>query len=232
MNSNSVLLEKVKSGDKSAEEELVEQNMGLVINAAKRFLNRGCDFEELTQIGAIGLIKAVKRFDDAYGVCFSTYAVPVIIGEIRRFLRDDNIIKISRTVKERAIKGRKAEEQLRRELKREPTINEVSETAGVSPEDLVEAFEAAAVPESIYYENDDSGQSERLRAPDSENDIINKVLISELLSHLDARERQIIVLRYFKEKTQAQIAEIIGVSQVQISRIEKNVLKKLRGYAT
>ena len=229
MNSNSVLLEKVKSGDKTAEEELVEQNMGLVINAAKRFLNRGCDFEELTQIGAIGLIKAVKRFDDAYGVCFSTYAVPVIIGEIRRFLRDDNIIKISRTVKERAIKGRKAEEQLRRELKREPTINEVSETAGVSPEDLVEAFEAAAVPESIYYENDDSGQSERLRAPDSENDIINKVLISELLSHLDARERQIIVLRYFKEKTQAQIAEIIGVSQVQISRIEKNVLKKLRG---
>lgn len=232
MNSNSVLLEKAKSGDKIAEEELIEQNMGLVINAAKRFLNRGCDFEELTQIGAIGLIKAVKRFDDAYGVCFSTYAVPVIIGEIRRFLRDDNIIKISRTVKERAIKGRKAEEQLRRELKREPTINEVSETAGVSPEDLVEAFEAAAVPESIYYENDDSGQSERLRAPDSENDIINKVLISELLSHLDARERQIIVLRYFKEKTQAQIAEIIGVSQVQISRIEKNVLKKLRGYAT
>ena len=232
MNSNSVLLEKAKSGDKTAEEELIEQNMGLVINAAKRFLNRGCDFEELTQIGAIGLIKAVKRFDDAYGVCFSTYAVPVIIGEIRRFLRDDNIIKISRTVKERAIKGRKAEEQLRRELKREPTINEVSETAGVSPEDLVEAFEAAAVPESIYYENDDSGQSERLRAPDSENDIINKVLISELLSHLDVRERQIIVLRYFKEKTQAQIAEIIGVSQVQISRIEKNVLKKLRGYAT
>ncbi len=232
MNSNSVLLEKAKSGDKIAEEELIEQNMGLVINAAKHFLNRGCDFEELTQIGAIGLIKAVKRFDDAYGVCFSTYAVPVIIGEIRRFLRDDNIIKISRTVKERAIKGRKAEEQLRRELKREPTINEVSETAGVSPEDLVEAFEAAAVPESIYYENDDSGQSERLRAPDSENDIINKVLISELLSHLDARERQIIVLRYFKEKTQAQIAEIIGVSQVQISRIEKNVLKKLRGYAT
>ena len=232
MNSNSVLLEKAKSGDKTAEEELIEQNMGLVINAAKRFLNRGCDFEELTQIGAIGLIKAVKRFDDAYGVCFSTYAVPVIIGEIRRFLRDDNIIKISRTVKERAIKGRKAEEQLRRELKREPTINEVSETAGVSPEDLVEAFEAAAVPESIYYENDDSGQSERLRAPDSEHDIINKVLISELLSHLDVRERQIIVLRYFKEKTQAQIAEIIGVSQVQISRIEKNVLKKLRGYAT
>lgn len=232
MNSNSVLLEKVKSGDKTAEEELVEQNMGLVINAAKRFLNRGCDFEELTQIGAIGLIKAVKRFDDAYGVCFSTYAVPVIIGEIRRFLRDDNIIKISRTVKERAIKGRKAEEQLRRELKREPTINEVSEVSGISTEDLVEAFEAAAVPESIYYENDDSGQSERLRAPDSENDIINKVLISELLSHLDARERQIIVLRYFKEKTQAQIAEIIGVSQVQISRIEKNVLKKLRGYAT
>ena len=174
----------------------------------------------------------MKRFDDAYGVCFSTYAVPVIIGEIRRFLRDDNIIKISRTVKERAIKGRKAEEQLRRELRREPTINEVSETAGVSPEDLVEAFEAAAVPESIYYENDDSGRSERLRAPDSENDIINKVLISELLSHLDTRERQIIVLRYFKEKTQAQIAEIIGVSQVQISRIEKNVLKKLRRYAT
>lgn len=231
MISNDLLLERAKSGDKTAEDELVENNMGLVINAAKKFSNRGYDFEELTQVGAIGLIKAIKRFDNTYDVQFSTYAVPMIMGEIRRFLRDDGIIKISRSIKETAIKGRHAEEILRKELKREPTINEISAECQIPTEDLVEAFEAVSVPESIYFEKDDSSHSERLKAPDCETDIINKVLISGLLDKLDKREKQIIVLRYFKEKTQAQIAQIIGVSQVQISRIEKNVLEKLRKMA-
>lgn len=228
MNSNSLLLEKAQNGDKSAEDELVKNNMGLVINAAKKFSGRGYDFEELTQVGAIGLIKAIKRFDNTYDVQFSTYAVPMIMGEIRRFLRDDGIIKISRSIKETAIKGWRAEEFLRKELKREPTINEISAECSIPVEDLVEAFEAASAPESIYYETEDSGYSEKLKAPDCENDIINKVLISGLLDKLEKREKQIIVLRYFKEKTQSQIAEIIGVSQVQISRIEKGVLEKLR----
>ena len=228
MNSNSLLLEKLKNGDKSARDELVEKNMGLVISAAKRFTNRGYDFEELTQVGSIGLIKAIKRFDPSFDVQFSTYAVPMIMGEIRRFLRDDGIIKVSRSLKETAIKGWKAEEHLRRELKREPTITEISEYCNIPTENLIEAFDAVTLPESIYYENDESGNSEKLKVSDCESEIINKVLISGLLDKLEKREKQIIVLRYFKEKTQSQIAEIIGVSQVQISRIEKNVLEKLR----
>lgn len=228
MTDHNLLLKKAQTGDKESEDWLVENNMGLVINAAKKFLHRGYDFEELTQVGAIGLIKAIKRFDVSYDVRFSTYAVPMIMGEIRRFLRDDGIIKVSRSMKETAIKGWRAEEILRRELKHEPTINEIAEKCEIPVEDLVEAFEAVSAPESIYYENEESGFSEKLKAPDCETDIINKVLISGLLDKLNARERQIIVLRYFKEKTQAQIAEIIGVSQVQISRIEKGVLDKLR----
>ncbi len=229
MNDNILLLQKAKCGDKSAEDELVEKNMGLVITASKKFAGRGIDFEELTQVGAIGLIKAVKRFDESFNVQFSTYAVPMIMGEIRRFLRDDGIIKISRSVKENAQKGIRAEELLRKTLKRDPTISEISAECGISVEDLVEAFEATSLPQSIYYENEDSNFSEKLKSPDCETHIINRVLVSGLLEKLENREKQIIVLRYFKEKTQAQVAEIIGVSQVQISRIEKKVLEKLRG---
>lgn len=225
---NELLLERLKKGDKTAEDELVEENMGLVMSTAKKFINRGYDFEEIAQVGAMGLVKAVKRFDAAYEVRFSTYAVPMIMGEIRRFLRDDGLIKVSRKVKENAIKGWRAEEILRKELKREPTINEISQKSGVATEELLEAFDAAAYPESIYYEGEDSSYSERLRAPDRENGIIDKLMIRTMLDKLEKRERQIIVLRYFKEKTQSQVAQIIGVSQVQVSRVEKRVLKKMR----
>ncbi len=228
MSSNSILLERARNGDKTAQDLLVEENMGLVVSAAKRFLNRGYDFEELSQVGAIGLIKAVKRFNSSFDVQFSTYAVPMIMGEIRRFLRDDGFIKVSRSIKENAIKGWRAEELLRKKLAREPTVNEISEESGVGVEDLIEAFEASNAPQSIYYEDENSGLSERLKAPDNENDIINKVLLYGLLEKLSQREKQIIILRYFKEKTQSQVAEIIGVSQVQISRIEKETIKKLR----
>ena len=228
MSDNLLLLKKVQEGDKSAEDELVENNMGLVICAAKKFSGRGIDFEELTQVGAIGLIKAVKRFNSSFGVQFSTYAVPMIIGEIKRFLRDDGIIKISRSIKENAIKGLNAQESLRKSLNRDPTISEISKECGVLVEDLMIAFEATTLPQSIYYENEDSNMEEKLKSPDCETPVINRILISGLLDKLENREKQIIILRYFKEKTQAQVAQIIGVSQVQISRIEKNVLKKLR----
>ncbi len=228
MNSNSVLLERAGKGDKEAEDELVENNMGLVVSAAKRFLNRGYDFEELTQVGAIGLIKAVKRFDNTYNVQFSTYAVPMIMGEIQRFLRDDGIIKVSRSIKEKALKGRRARENLQRVLKREPTMSEISAECGIDSEELLEAFEASAMPESIYYEQEDREHEERLKAPDYQDNIINRVLIKGMLGKLEKRERQIIVLRYFKEKTQSQVASIIGVSQVQVSRIEKSVINKMR----
>ncbi len=228
MTSNSVLLERMKAGDSTAEAALVENNMGLVMNTAKRFSNRGYDFEELVQVGSIGLIKAVQRFDPEFDVQFSTYAVPMIMGEIRRFLRDDGLLKVSRSIKENAMKGRRAEEELRRELMREPTLGEISKRTGLSAEALIEAFDASAVAESIYLEAEAKEGEERLRAPDCEADIINRVLIHGLLERLEARERQIIVLRFFKDKTQSEISKIIGVSQVQVSRIEKAVLKKLR----
>lgn len=231
MMGNSSLLKRAKNGDSSAEAELIENNMGLVMTTAKRFSGRGYDFEEIVQVGAIGLIKAVKRFDLGFDVQFSTYAVPMIMGEIRRFLRDDGLLKVSRSIKENAIKGRRAEEELRRELIREPTVMEISERSGVSVEQLLEAFEASAGAESIYFDNDGKERGERLKATDCEADIINKVLVHGLLEQLDSRERQIIVLRFFKDKTQSDVAKIIGVSQVQISRIEKAVLKKLRSMA-
>lgn len=229
---NSLLLKRVFLGDKTAEEELVKNNMGLVINAAKRFANRGCDFDELTQVGAIGLIKAIKRFDTSFGVCFSTYAVPMIIGEIRRFLRDDSLIKISRSIKECAARGKIAAEVLRRTLMREPTVGEIAAKAGVTVEELVEANDAMSAHESVYYENESSPMGERLCAPNREDTIINKVLVKELLDRLAPREKQIMLLRYFRDKTQAQTAEIIGVSQVQISRLEKGILEKMRDMLT
>ena len=228
MNSNSVLLDRVKSGDKTAEAELVENNIGLVKTTALKFSNRGYDFEEIVQVGSIGLIKAVKRFNPEFDVQFSTYAVPMIVGEIRRFLRDDGILKVSRSLKENAFKGRRAEEELRRELMREPTIGEIAKRSGISCEELIEAFDASIAPESIYYENEEREHEERLTSPDCEGDIINRVLVHGMLESLDARERQIIILRYFKGKTQSEIAGLIGVSQVQVSRIEKACLLKLR----
>ena len=149
MKSNSILLEKAKNGDKPAEDELVENNMGLVISAAKRFINRGYDFEELTQVGSIGLIKAIKRFDTSFDVQFSTYAVPMIMGEIKRHLRDDGIIKVSRSLKETSMRARAAAERLTKELSREPTVGEIASAVGVSADELVMAMDATVAPESI-----------------------------------------------------------------------------------
>jgi RNA polymerase sporulation-specific sigma factor len=233
MTDNAALLERVRNGDKHAENMMVEQNMGLVYSIVKRFSGRGYETEDLTQIGAIGLIKAVKKFNSEYGVQFSTYAVPMIAGEIKRFLRDDGAIKISRTLKENAMKGWRAEEALRRRINREPTINEISEECGISPETLLESFEAATPPESIY-ESIHSGGDKEIRVVDTisgeytEEKIINKILLDSAMENLKAREKQILILRYFKGKTQSEIAKLIGVSQVQISRIEKKAIEKIR----
>ncbi len=233
MRDNAALIERAREGDKQAENMLVEENMGLVHSIVKRYANRGCDTEDLTQIGAIGLIKAVKKFNPAFNVKFSTYAVPMIAGEIKRFLRDDGAVKISRTLKENAIKGRRSEEALRRTLNREPTINEIAEECGIDAESLIEAFEAAAPPESIY-ESVYSGSDKEIRLLDVlagdaiEDDVINKVMIDDILSRLTQREREIIVLRYFRGKTQAEIAKVIGVSQVQVSRIEKKAIERIQ----
>lgn len=236
MTDNAALLERVREGDKRAENLMVEQNMGLVYSIVKRFSGRGYELDDLTQIGAIGLIKAVKKFNPEFNVQFSTYAVPMIAGEIKRFMRDDGAIKISRSLKESAMKGWRAEEILRRKLNREPTISEVSEECGIEVEDLLEAFEAAAPPESIY-ESIYSGGDKEIQVVDTiageeiENNIINKVLLDDILKQLKPREKQILILRYFKGKTQSEIAKMVGVSQVQISRIEKKAIEKIRKHA-
>lgn len=236
MTDNAALLERVREGDKRAENLMVEQNMGLVYSIVKRFSGRGYELDDLTQIGAIGLIKAVKKFNPEFNVQFSTYAVPMIAGEIKRFIRDDGAIKISRSLKESAMKGWRAEEILRRRLNREPTIGEVSEECGIEVEDLLEAFEAAAPPESIY-ESIYSGGDKEIQVVDTiageeiENNIINKVLLDDILKQLKPREKQILILRYFKGKTQSEIAKMVGVSQVQISRIEKKAIENIRKHA-
>ena len=234
MRDNTALIERVREGDRQAENRMVEENMGLVYSIARRFLNRGYDAEDLMQIGAIGLIKAVKKFNPEFNVQFSTYAVPMITGEIKRFLRDDGAVKISRTLKENAMKGWRCEELLRRKLNRQPTINEISKESGIDAESLIEAFEAATPPESIYESVYDNGDKEirlldTITGEEIEDGVINKVMIDDILSRLTEREKEIILLRYFRGKTQSEIAKIIGVSQVQISRIEKKEIERIRG---
>lgn len=236
MQDNSTLIERAREGDKQAENLLVEKNMGLVYSIVRRFANRGYDTEDLSQIGAIGLIKAVKKFNPDFNVQLSTYAVPMITGEIKRFLRDDGAVKISRSLKENAMKGWRCEEILRKKLNRQPTVNEIAEECGIPAENLLEAFEAAAPPESIYESVYTSGDKDihlldTIAGGDIEDDVINKVMIDDILSRLKPREREIILLRYFRGKTQAEIARIMGVSQVQISRIEKKALGRIRDEA-
>ena len=232
---NAILLEKIRSGEHSAENQLVENNMGIVIGLAKRFYNRGYDMDELVQIGSIGLIKAIRKFDGEFGVKFSTYAVPMILGELKRFIRDDGIIKVSRVHKTNAMKIRRAQEKLSQNLNRDPTIAEISAQCGLNTEEIITAMDATAAPESIYRQNKSCDDDERelmdkITGICEEDKIINKVVISKALELLDERERKIIIMRYFAGKTQSKIAQIIGVSQVQISRIEKSALQKMRNY--
>lgn len=231
MPTNAELLMRLGEGDTGAESMLVEKNMGLVYSIAGKFAGRGCDREDLVQLGAIGLIKAVKKFDISLGVQFSTYAVPMIIGEIKRFLRDDGAVKVSRSLKEAAAKGRRCQEVLLKELGRSPTISEISQLSGLSSDLILEAFEATVAPESLEAQTDDESSLSLLgllSGPDTENEIVNRMFIDQSLSALSERERQIIAMRYFKGKTQSEIARVIGVSQVQISRLEKKALLKMR----
>jgi RNA polymerase sporulation-specific sigma factor len=229
------LIINAKAGDKQAQATLVEKNVGLVWSIVKRFQNRGYEIDDLYQIGSIGLIKAINKFDASYDVKFSTYAVPMIIGEIKRFIRDDGIIKVSRSLKEIASKARITKEIISKELGREPSVNEIAERMNVSPEELVLAMEAGCTPESLYSTVGEGDNSpilliDRINADNnsSEVDLIDKIAIRQILDSLDTRERQIIILRYFKEKTQVQIAKLLGISQVQVSRIEKKILKDIK----
>lgn len=228
------LISKSQGGDKESEELLIKRNVGLISSIAKRFIARGYEFEDLFQIGSIGLIKAIKNFDPTFSVKFSTYAVPMIMGEIKRFIRDDGIIKVSRSMKEIAKKGRIERERLSKELGRDPTIEELAKEINVSPEDLVVAMDSTITPGYLYdtiYQDDgspvfliDKISEENI----GDNEIIDKIALQEVIDKLDPKARQIIILRYFKDKTQTEIAQMLGISQVQVSRIEKRVLAKMK----
>ena len=232
------LIQQARQGDKQSRDTIIEENMGLVHHIVKRFLNRGYDAEELFQIGCIGLIKAIDNFDSTLGVKFSTYAVPMIIGEIRRFLRDNNSIRVSRSLKDTAYKAIYARDTLTRKNLKEPTMEEIAAEVGISKEDIVYALDAMQNPMSLYEPVYTDG-GDTLYVMDQISDKKNKeqtwleqLSLSEAMKRLNDRERHIISLRFFEGKTQTEVADMIGISQAQVSRLEKNALKAMRGYLT
>lgn len=227
---------RAQHGDKAARDKVVRENMGLVYMVAKRFADRGTEFEELVQIGAIGLIKSVDKFDAAMGYSFSTYAVPLIMGEIRRFLRDDNMIHVSRQLKEYARKIAIVREKYKESENREPTMEELSDKTGLSKEDIVAAMESVYEVESISKPL--CGGSEGTHALTIEDQIedkehfelpvLNRIAIAQIMDELEENEAELIRLRYMDEQTQTQVAHTLGMNQVAVSRLEKKILIKLR----
>ena len=222
MTDNLQLLRLAKEGDMTARNRLITENMGLVVSVAKRYIGRGQDLEDLVQIGLIGLIKAVDRFDMSYDVMFSTYSVPLIQGEIRRFLRDDGIVKVSRNLKTIHYKAEKFRQEFQRTNGREPTVEEICEQTGSTLEDLVMAMESAAEISDI----DDMGELQNSRR--EEDIVVEKLYVKQLLDTLSDKEKKLITLRYFREKTQGETGRILGMSQVQVSRLEKKILRNLK----
>lgn len=228
------LIGRIHQGDKEARDTLFSENMGLVYSVARRFLGRGVEMEDLFQIGSIGLLKAVDHFNPEFDVKFSTYAVPMIIGEIKRFLRDDGMIKVSRSLKELACKAFSCQEGLRRKLGREPLLAEIAAELKVDKEELAAAMEASAEVESLHktiYQKDGHEISlmDKLEEQETgEDKVVDHMLLSELLKALNGEERKLIYLRYFAGRTQSDVGKILGVSQVQVSRMEKKILGRLR----
>ncbi|WP_070121587.1 RNA polymerase sporulation sigma factor SigF [Bacillus marinisedimentorum] len=226
------LIKLSQQGDKAARDMIIQRNMRLVWSVVQRFLNRGYEPDDLFQIGCIGLLKSVDKFDLSYEVKFSTYAVPMIIGEIQRFIRDDGTVKVSRSLKETGNKIRKTKEELTKTFGRAPTVAEIAEALGITAEDVVLAQEASRSPASIHetvYEND--GDPITLLdqiADDTETKWFDKIALKEAINGLDDRERLIVFLRYFKDKTQSEVAERLGISQVQVSRLEKKILLEMK----
>ena len=228
------LITKSQQGDKKARDTVFEENTGLINSVAKRFVGRGVEMEDLIQIGSIGLLKAVDHFNASFEVKFSTYAVPMIAGEIKRYLRDDGILKVSRSLKENCVRIYSAREKLEKELGREPVMEEIAQSAQLSVDEVVMSLESGAEVESLHkiiYQGDgnDISLMDRLQEKENGQDAaLNRIFLDEILKKLDARERQLIYMRYFKDMTQTEIAAEMGISQVQVSRMEKRILKQLK----
>lgn len=231
------LIRQSQSGDKEAKEQLIKMHSGLIWNVVRRFMGRGYETEDLYQIGAIGLIRAIDKFDFNYEVKFSTYAVPLISGEIKRFLRDDGMIKVSRTLKENQWKIKKAIEIFSHEKGREPTVEELSEELLLEPEEIILSMEAVVEVESMdqsLYSQDGKEISLKDRVASEKNEqeeLMDRLFLQQLMKNLDKRERMLIELRYYENKTQTQVADILGISQVQVSRLEKKILRRMKELA-
>ena len=234
MKNNEQLLLRAKEGDKSAKEQLVGDNLGLVHHIVNRFIGRGVDTEDLFQIGSIGLLKAIDNFDMQYGVQFSTYAVPMIQGEIKRFMRDDGMIKVSRSIKENSYKINKAVNEFVQKYGREPTVLELCEKTGLLKDDIVMALEATTEVESIYKTTSNQDGNEQFLVDklvgekEEQEKVVNKVMLKQLLDTLSDTEKKLLQMRYYEDKTQVQVAMELGISQVQVSRLEKKILMGLR----
>lgn len=229
---STALLEKARRGDNLACEGLLTENVGLIWSVVRRYYGRGVDTEDLYQLGCMGFLKAVRGFDPEFGCQFSTYAVPKIAGEIRRFLRDDGTVKVSRTIKENALTIRMARDKLTHLLGREPTLSELSNQTGLDPEDIAAADTATASVASLQAETGEEGMSlEGLLTDgtDMEEDVVERVTLRAAIGELPEKERQVVFLRYYKNLTQDRAARVLGVSQVQVSRLEKRAMERLRG---
>ena len=236
---NLELIELSKNGDKNALEELVENNIGLVRSVAARFRDRGVEYEDLVQIGSIGIIKAIKSFDKSFGTAFSTYAVPMIIGEIKRFLRDDSMIKVSRDTKKRGVYILRAKEDFKQEHGREPHTSELAELTGLTREEIIYALDAISPVYSLQdggalsRNNNDGDESNTLEnfISDERDEIeaaTTRIALREALDTLPQVQRELIILRYFKNLSQHQVAKILGITQVKVSREEKKIFQKLK----
>lgn len=226
------LIARSQQGDAEARERLVNSNIRLVWSVVQRFLNRGYEADDLFQIGCIGLLKAVDKFDLSYDVKFSTYAVPMIIGEIKRFLRDDGSVKVSRSMKELANRIRSVRDELTKQYGRQPTVSDIAQVLSITPEEVVLAQEANRAPASIHetvFENDsDPILLMDQIADDTHEQWFDRIVLREAIERLSERERLIVYLRYFRDQTQSEVAERLGISQVQVSRLEKKILQTIR----
>ena len=228
------LFRRIRQGDKLAREEYIKGNLRLVLSVMKRFDSSNENADDLFQIGCVGLVKAVDNFDPDRQVKFSTYAVPMIAGEIRRFLRDDGIVKVSRTLKENSWKIRRESDLFRQRKGREPTVNELQECTGMTPEEIVQAMDFSVEVDSIDRTVRQSDGSEislldRLQVENTRTEeLLNRVMLEQLLAELPEKERRLIIMRYLQDRSQTEVARMMGVSQVQVSRLEKKILKQMR----
>lgn len=225
------LIKKAQQGDERAKEDLIVHNMPLIKSIAARYRGNMTEYEDLIQLGSLGLVKAVNNFNSDYNVRFSTYAVPMIAGEIKRFLRDDGAIKVSRAMKALSAKIKQETDAYRQEHGAAPDIDYLAEKLKVQPQDIVFAMDSSKYPVSLYEKYDDDGsQCVMDRVPDKQDSesVIDRIVLKEVIAALPEREKKVLALRYFKDKTQSEIAEIMGVSQVQISRIENKIIQTLK----